>query len=339
MLQRLTMTAAALLAEQPTSICIGTITRDRPRMLQNLLDSYSKMRVPGDVKLRFVIVENNDKFTLQDVVGRFRETIPQWEVQYELEPCLGIAFARNRVLNCALRAADDLLTFVDDDETVDQEWLVQLLAERDANDLDIVSSPVRIAPITPGASFWRRLIWSGIDRINRNSEAKLLLRRNKSKVEGIPSATGSWMGSVPFFRRTGLRFDTTFGFAGGEDVFLWIEARKLGARTGWTPYAIAYETMPEERLSLLYLYRRSRDETTAKFRNVLDGNRGNGLLLIQLASSLACRVLSFWFCLAAIPLTRGQTLVRAVWHLGSVAGILQACVGRSSRHYERVTGY
>ena len=113
------------------SICVGTITRNRPLMLKNLFESYARMQVPAGTSIRFVVVENNDQPTLSDVVETFRKRLPQSTVQYEVEPRLGIAFARNRVLDCALDAGDDLLTFADDDETVEPDWLVQLLAERD----------------------------------------------------------------------------------------------------------------------------------------------------------------------------------------------------------------
>lgn len=318
------------------SICVGTITRGRPLMLRNLLNSYVGMRVPAGVRLDFVIVENNDSFTLQDIVTGFRERMPQWSVRYELEPRLGIAFARNSVLDCALGAGNDLLTFADDDEAVEPDWLVQLLAERDAFNLDIVGSPVRIAPAAPDASRWQRLVWSGIDRMNRHSEAKLLRRRNNGKVEQIPIATGSWMGSLSFLRRTGLRFETGLGLAGGEDGLLWAEARKLGANTGWTPFAVAYETVPEDRLSLFYRYKRSRDETIAKFRKRLDSPKRG--VLLRLPGSLMGRMLSLCLCVTTIPFTRGQTLVRAAWYVGSIAGIIQACMGRTSLHYEHVTG-
>lgn len=317
-------------------ICVGTITRGRPLMLQNLLRSYAEMRVPKGVRLHFVIVENNDRPTLLEIVMRFRERLPQWRVQYELEPRLGIAYARNRVLDCALDAHDDLLTFADDDETVEPGWLVQLLAERDASNLDIVGSPVRIAPHAPAASSWQKMVWSGIDRMNRRSEAKLLRRRNEGKVELIPIATGSWMGNLGFFRRTGLRFETAFGLAGGEDGALWVEARKLGAKTGWTPFAIAHETISEDRLCLRYRYRRSRDESITKFsKNLKDRKIG---VLLGLPGSLLGRMVSLCLCVTTIPFTRGQTLVRAAWYVGSIAGIIQACIGRNSLHYERVTG-
>lgn len=305
-------------------------------MLQNLLRSYTQMDVPEGVRLHFIIVENNDRLTLQDIVEAFRGQMPQWPVQYRLEPRLGIAFARNRVLDCAIDAGIDLLTFADDDETVRSDWLIQLLAERDAFDLDIVGSPVRLAPPGPNASFWEKLVWSGMDRMNKNSEAKSLRNRDQGRVDQVRIATGSWMGSLPFFCQTGLRFDNELGLGGGEDWRLWADARKLGAKTGWTPHAIAYETVSRERLSIHYQYRRNRDHCLTEFRAKLK----NRLLatLLRLPGSLAGRGLTLCIYVLAIPFTRGTTLVRAASCLGSIAGLIQACMGRTSSHYDRTSG-
>lgn len=318
-------------------ICIGTITRARPAMLQNLLRSYAEMHVPEGSVLHFVIVENNDRPTLHDIVERFRTQLPRWTVQYEIEPNLGIAFARNRVLECALVAGGDLLTFVDDDEVVNRDWLIQLVAERDASTLDIVGSPVRLAAPPCGVSIWKKMIWSGMDRANRHSLARTLRTRNMGKADKIRIATGSWMGNLAFFRRTNLRFDNQLGLAGGEDWGLWAEARQLGARTGWTPHAVAYETVPLERLSLRYLYRRNRDHSIMMFGKTLKNRPVTGLA--RLPGSVAGRTLTICICVIAIPFTRGKTLVRAASCLGSIAGLIQASLGRrTSSHYDTISG-
>lgn len=59
------------------SICISTITRNRPFMLQNLLHSYAAMDVPHGADLHFLIVENNEIATLHDVIAQFRALVPQ----------------------------------------------------------------------------------------------------------------------------------------------------------------------------------------------------------------------------------------------------------------------
>lgn len=305
-------------------------------MLSNLLQSYSRMYVPDGVHLHFIIVENAKAASLSQMIEDFRRQIPHSSVQYELETRLGIAFARNRALEVALAAGGDVLTFADDDEIVKEDWLVQLLAARDAQDFDIVASPVRFAPPPAGSSLWNRIVWSGMNRINRKSEAKSFRVFERGEARHIKLATGSWMGRLEFFRRTGLRFDNTLGLAGGEDWQLWVDALKLGARTSWTPHAIAYETVPVERLTLYYQYRRSRDHSSTLIarKNALRSKRGTMRLLI----SISGRVCTLGLSLLAAPLTGGGTLVRAASCLGSIVGLLQGHVGRISLHYRITSG-
>nr|WP_183876327.1 glycosyltransferase [Rhizobium sp. BK491] len=319
------------------TVCVGTVTRARPQMLSNLLKSYSRLNVPEGIRLHFIIIENNETASLDQAVESFREQVPGSTVQYELETRLGIAFARNQALEAALAAGGDILTFADDDETVEEDWLAQLLAARDAQDCDIVASPVRLAPPPASASSWNRMIWSGMNRINRNSEAKSIRLLEMGKAKHIKLATGSWMGKLEFFRRTGLRFDNTLGLAGGEDWQLWTDALKLGAHTTWTPHAICHETVPVERLTLRYQYRRSRDHSSILIerRNSRDSKTGS----LQTFASILGRVWTLSYCILAAPLTGGRTLVRGASCLGSIVGLLRGRLGYTSPHYQTTDGF
>lgn len=318
------------------SICISTITRNRPFMLQNLLRSYAAMGVPDGVELHFLIVENNDEATLHDIVAHFRTLVPQWTVQYELEPRLGIALARNHALACALAGNHDLMTFADDDEQVERDWLVELLAEMDASKLDIVGSPVRAAPISADAPLSAQLVWAGLNRRGLESERKARLRYQRNEAHKILLATGSWMGRLSFFHRTGLRFDDTLGLAGGEDWRLYREARKLGARTGWTPHAIAYETVPMDRLTFGYHFRRDRDSSSMETCTRLAHHPAATLL--RLPGSLAGRILKLCSYAVAAPFNPAVALIRLASCMGSIIGICQGCIGKRSSHYRRTTG-
>ncbi|TIX86662.1 glycosyltransferase [Rhizobium sp. P44RR-XXIV] len=317
-------------------ICIGTITRGRPVMLRALLASYAEMYIPPNTHLHFIIVENNDIPTLQDVIDEFGKRLPQCTIQYEIEPRLGIAFARNHVLEAALSANGHLLTFADDDEVVSKDWLIELLAERDASHLDILGSPVRFASPSPDISMWRKMVWSGMNKVNRSGEAKALRNHSIGKSHCIRIATGSWMANLTFFRNTGLRFDNSLGLSGGEDWQLWLQAKRLGAKTGWAPRAIVFETVPIERLTLRYQYLRSRDHSTNLISKKLKAKPA--IVAVHLAGSIAGRILRLSFYVVAAPFTRGNSLVRAASCLGSMAGLVQACLGRTSAHYDRIHG-
>jgi glycosyltransferase involved in cell wall biosynthesis len=128
-------------------IAIGTATRNRPRMLRALLNSYANMEFPEGDDVDFIIVENNDVDTVSGTVKEFRDMVSPHNVFHILERKIGISHARNSALEYSIDNGYAILAFADDDEVVDTRWLMELLDERDGNALDIVGSPVRIAPV------------------------------------------------------------------------------------------------------------------------------------------------------------------------------------------------
>lgn len=317
-------------------VCVGTVTRNRPIMLQALLASYAEMTVPADTQLHFLIVENNSVPTLAEIVERFRKSVPNSTVQYEIEPRLGIAFVRNRVLDSAISSGYDLLTFADDDETVQSDWLVELLAERDASDLDLVGGPVRPAPVS-NVSSWNQIIWNALRKEMHDIEMHARAVKVKGRAGKLRLATNNWLGRLDFFRATGLRFDQKLGLNGGEDWQLYDEARKMDAKTGWAPQAIVQETIPVERLRLAYHFKRSRNHCTIEMKKKLVSRRL--YTLSRLPGSIAARLFKLIIQLAFMPLTPGVSLVRVTTYLGSVVGMLQAFTNFHSPHYQKTTGY
>ncbi len=131
-----------------------------------------------------------------------------------MEGVLGISSARNRALNHAIEQGFDFLVYVDDDEFVEPNWLVTLLAERDRLELDIIGSPVRPKPFDENLTILQKLVWSGIKRSGYNAEKRCRRKCAAGRGDSIKVATGSWMGRLDFFRNTGLRFDSHFGLTG-----------------------------------------------------------------------------------------------------------------------------
>ncbi len=110
-------------------------------MLCNLFSSLAFIQKPNNVNVSFLIVENNSLPTLDETVETFRAQMPGDHIDYIVEGVLGISSARNRALNHAIEQGFDFLVYVDDDEFVEPNWLVTLLAERDRLELDIIGSP------------------------------------------------------------------------------------------------------------------------------------------------------------------------------------------------------
>lgn len=121
---------------------------------------------------------------------------------------------------------------------MDEYWLVELLKERDLHDLDIVGSPVRLAPLKPSYSWWQRMVWAAVNDNNQRVEKHSIKRRNEGRADALKIATGSWMGNLHFFRKTGLRFNNPLVWQ-EEKIGVFMRMQKMGPRTGCTPYALA----------------------------------------------------------------------------------------------------
>ena len=201
---------------QQRRICVSVVTRSRPKMLCNLFSSLASIKKPDNASITFLIVENNASPTLDETIEGFRAQMHEDQIDYIIEGVLGISSARNRALNHAIEHGFDFLVYVDDDEFVEPDWLITLLAERDRLDLDIIGSPVRPKPFDEKLTFLQKLVWSGIERSGYKSERKCRRKCQLGRADSIKVATGSWMGKLEFFRNTGLRFDSHFGLTAAK---------------------------------------------------------------------------------------------------------------------------
>ncbi|WP_281024166.1 glycosyltransferase family 2 protein [Rhizobium sp. 60-20] len=315
-------------------ICVATVTRDRPKMLEALLMSYANLIRPHGVYLDFLVVENNHEKTLEHVVERFRHEVETLQCDYILERRIGIASARNGALEHAIARGYHFLAFADDDERVSASWLVELLREQRSKGLDLVGSPVRIEAFDPPSSTWQLLLLRGMKKNNESAERRCIKLRERGRSGSIKIATGSWLARLSFLRASGLRFDADLALGGGEDWKFWQEAKNLGAKTGWTPYAIVHEDVPASRMSLYYCYRRSRDHA----RQTSFVRRGRLKDQARLVSSFAMRLCKIVVSVAFVPIRRERALIAIAANIGSAVGLVEGAMGILSAHYRRIDG-
>lgn len=306
-------------------------------MLRKLFQSFQDMNRPRDEKLSFLIVENDGTQNLVELVEAFRVDMPCEQIIYRNEGTIGISSARNHALEYAIENHFDFLVFVDDDEFVSSDWLVKLLAARDRKDFDIVGSPVRPTPIIGELTFEQRLVWSGIRRAGIKSENKCKRRCDADLEHKIKVATGSWIGKLEFFRKTGLRFDSNLGLTGGEDWDLWARAKTTGAKSGWAVDAIVYETVPRSRLTFAYHFRRSRDHNITEYMNRYRKNRREARM--DLPWKITGRVIKLLAVASVVPMRGSEGLVSFVSAVGGAVGLIQGALGVRSSHYAKTTGF
>jgi len=314
-------------------ICIGVVTRNRPTMLAELLDTFASMHKPEDAEIHFIVVENNEVLTVDGVVDAMRAKLQPSTVTLAVETHRGIPFARNAVLDIALSSGADYLTFVDDDERVDQNWLIKLLECCVSGPFDLVGGAVLIDRVPSGSTWGQRIIWRGLQERNQHVALKLAYRASTRGPNSVNVSTANWIGRLDFFRQVGLRFDETIGVGSGSDRRLYKDCVKLGAKTSWTGEAVVYDTVPLSRLSLQYQFRRGRDHTAFLFSG--GQQRASRSALLGKAAARLVRVLYYGLL---VPFTSGRSVVMAARMAGDMMGFLDAYRGVFGTHYDTVTG-
>ena len=291
------------------AICI--ITRRRPDGLARLLRSLEVISAPEGVEVEVVVVEND---------APTEKPLPRTSlrIQHAFEPEPGIPAARNRTLDIALADPGiDTLAFLDDDETVESDWLAALLRTRDRTGAAVVTGPAN--PRFPAdAPPWAAA--SGV-----------------FQPPGYPTGTSRpWafthnaMIDADVIRHGGFRFDATMRHDGGSDKDFFRRVRAAGHEIVWSADAVAWEWYPVERLRLGWVLRRS-------YRLGINTPRTEGGTGAHRAAALLLRAARF----AARGVVRGTTSIfrprvaaaRVSWDFGRAAGLVAGLAGRPYEEY------
>ncbi len=264
------------------SVCIATYRR--PEGLSRLLESLACLKLPAQLGLEILIVDNDPERSAADTarsLGEFPHLVRWLE-----DPRPNIAHARNRAVDAA---EGRWLAFIDDDEVADEHWL---------------------------AAYWQRAVegacdgWFGtvLARLEDNVSGWLdpaVFYARPRHPSGTLLGRASLRTSNAFVRRAlfegreGRRFDPALGRSGGEDYELFGRMLHAGARFCSCDEAIVTEFVPAARYRLGWLawraFRGGLVHTRLEQRRLRRGSaalRGGsralaGLLLFATATPLA----------------------------------------------------
>jgi succinoglycan biosynthesis protein ExoM len=239
-------------------VCITTFRR--PALLRELLDSLAISVAPENGALVSVVVVDNDgEESARAVVEAVRESKKLgWPITYLAEPRRGIAQARNAAVRQSASAS--WIAFVDDDETVEPQWLRELIRTADAYQADIVGGPV-LPKFAPGVPGW--FVRGGF------------ADRPRYRTGAAPAwlGTGNVLIRATVCQQAG-GFDESFGATGGEDTRFFQSARQAGFKAVWCDEAVAREHVGLDRGNLGYLLRREYQDAslTARIEILNDGS-------------------------------------------------------------------
>jgi hypothetical protein len=304
-------------------------------MLAALLRSLSVAEIPSAAEMFIVIVDNDIARSAEAVWRNIAKT--GGASFYEVEERRGIPTSRNRALAIAIRNGADLIAFVDDDETVDTSWLVKLTQTLRDRRLHLVGGPVRVSPETESRSWWQGAILRGITARYARKERAAGGKADKKDDGNIVIVTNNWMIDAEWLRSAELRFDERMLLTGGTDTRFFHQAKALGMRSGWTPEALVYETIPEGRLTFRYQMMRSCSQAALSFRR--KNPRVGALRTMRALLIAAVKVAVGCLYFLALPVAGGSAIVQSARMIGGGCGLVRALRNQESTLYQETDGY
>ena len=233
------------------------------------------------------------------------------------------------------QTGDRLLAFVDDDEVVDESWLVELIDMYRKSEAVLIGGPLSIQPPLDDLNWTQRKMHECLRRRYVKKERRAAQRGNVNGTDGVTIVTNNWIAQTRLFSEYGLWFDEAMRFTGGTDTKFYTEVRAKNLPTAWAKDAYVYEGIPPERLTFGYQFRRARDQSCTNFSRRLKSDpslRWKGLTSIPL-KSLSALVLA----VLLLP-SRGNTMFELARTSGWVAGRIRAMFGLKSDLYAETTG-
>lgn len=294
-----------------TAVCICTYKR--PKLLERLLNSLHDIQLGelerGDV--RILVVDNFPDGQARAVCERSVRTLPIG-LDFIEEGKKGIAFARNRAVDEALRRGADFVAFLDDDDLPHPDWLLRLVEKQKETQADIVGSvfPPAVNPDWPA--------WLAKSPLFDNPKQKSQTKYGAPSGIGI----GSTLISSKLIERLkveGPLFSSEFGKIGCEDADFFARAGKIGAVSCQTKKAIVERDYEQQRLTVVGLLRDSYRIGNC-IRQLLD-KYGSAAQIRRRKIKALRRVISSLLG-AALQLFSKTRIVRCLYQVSKELGVL-----------------
>ena len=279
----------------------------RRPMVGEAIEAIGREKLPPNAAMRLVIADNDDTDSAREVVARAAASLP-FPCHYIHAPARNISLARNACLDAATQRGADWILSLDDDETVQPDWLIELMEAVIRGDADGGFGTVQ-AIYPQDAPAWV----SALDLHSSHPEhyGKVWLKTGNSGNVAL-----RWHG-MPW---SDQRYDLSRGVTGGEDTEFFLRLSGMGVRLLAAPRAVGTEPVPPTRQTLEWLaVRRYRMGQT----HIVTAKTAP-----QRAWLFATAAVKFGYCRVAQRLHGSDETQRNFWflrgqlHKGVCAGIL-----------------
>lgn len=300
----------------PPTLDLVTIiitTFNRSPVLLRALESLAQVQTAGEFAREIVVVDNASTDDTRATVEAFAATV-DFPVRYAYEPRQGLPFARNRGL---AEAHGDWVSFFDDDQLAEPDWLLTLHRAAQAQGLkcvggarDLVIEAGEIPALHP---YCRKLLGE-----SHGGAAPQRYSRTFLPTTGNVLVHRSVVRELGGFNNTWLE--------GGEDTNFFNRLIASGVEAHFVPTALVHHLIPAGRLEGPYLERTAqRHGVTMARRDLEEGGRLK--LLASLIARLAHGAAKFGGAAAIAKLTGDKAaLLAAKCRLRRVEGYARYAV-------------
>lgn len=234
-------------------ISMAICTYNRCDMLKDAVQSLLRQSVVEENRCRWeiIVVDNNSTDGTADYLRELAET--QENVKILFEKRQGVGYARN----AALRGARyDVIAYIDDDETADENWAAEILRVFEENDnVGCVSGPYHLEEKSRIPKWFPEEMYGIIGEIKNNlkGDATDYCDAGRSDcASGNMAVHRSVLEKGIAFRPIGRRGDLLLG---GEDVMMVRDIYDAGFRHFYAPRAKIYHKFIPERATVGYAIR------------------------------------------------------------------------------------
>jgi len=220
------------------SICIATYKR--PELLAKLLSSLAKQKLPDNIEMEIIIVDNDEMESAKDTVNSTGDSLNlKWK--YFSQPVKNISLTRNLAV---AKAMGEYILFIDDDEVAFHDWLDNLYNTLIKYKADAVFGRV-VSYFEPNTSEWIKKCFI----YNRPSP--------QTGSNAVSTRTGNVIVKTSLLHSVEGPFEPAYGVTGGSDTKLFDLLKKKGAKYITCYEAVTYEYVSPERARLKWLFLRA----------------------------------------------------------------------------------
>jgi len=232
-------------------ITLVVCTYNRLDILKVTMPSYLSLRVPDDVTLDVVIIDNNSqdgtRGFVEDFIRKKKNTI---NIKYILEPKQGVSFARNTGYK---NASGDYIGYLDDECVLPEQWLEvaveNILAEQPA----FLGGPYFGKFLPKTTSSWCKESFGDSYMVEHNLP--------NAPLEGRYLSEGNMLVRKDIFQKVGL-FDTELGMTGekisygeGPDFQQRFLTEYPNEVIWYNPKLFVWHLIRDEKISIVYRFK------------------------------------------------------------------------------------